>query len=274
VKQLALTFPRQLDKVRDGVQSQEEKLTQVASCFAKAIARGGMVHVYANGHSRVTVEELCVRMGALTGFHPVLAYALSNFTDVVGADSLRLNQALEKVEGLGAVLLDEFDIAADEPLIVVSATGQTQAAVDIAIEFNKRYPDNPIIAICSLDQSRDALPKHSSGKTLFHVIGGAKHGFLLDNCMPMGDVSIAFEGKEQTYKICPLSNIGALTIVHSLNELTIQALDAMGVRHHVLQNMHLAATGVNYDAWLADQRERFAKSMFRPDRLKSQTQIS
>lgn len=264
---MSLTFPQQLSTIQSGVMAQEATLEKVAQCFAKAIARGGVVHVYANGHSRVTVEELCVRMGALTGFHPILANALANFTDVVGSDSLRLNQTLEKVEGLGAVLLDEFEVAANEPLIVVSATGQTQAAVDIALEFNKRYPDNPLIAICSLVQSREAPPKHSSGKTLFHVIQQAKHGFLLDNCMPMGDVSITVQGNAVTYKVCPLSSIGALTLVHSLNELTIKELDQMGVRHHVLQNMHLAQTGVNYDAWLADQRKRYARALSNPDCL-------
>jgi uncharacterized phosphosugar-binding protein len=264
---LELTFPQQLNSVRDGVMAQAETLKIVAEIFAKTIARGGVVHVYANGHSRVTVEELCVRMGALTGFHPILAHALSNFTDVVGADSLRLNQAIEKFEGLGAVMLSEFEIAAGEPLIVVSATGQTQAGVDIAIEFNRRYPDNPIIAICSLLQSRDAAPKHSSGKTLYHVVHEAKHGFLLDNCMPMGDVSTTVEGRSQTYKICPLSSIGALTLVHSVNELTLRALDAMGVEHHVLQNMHLGQTAVNYDAWLGDQRKRYARALNNPDAL-------
>jgi uncharacterized phosphosugar-binding protein len=264
---MTLTFPQQLNRVRDGVLAQETILQKVSECFADVIARGGLVHVYANGHSRVTVEELCVRMGALTGFHPLLANALSNFTDVVGADSLRLNQAIEKVEGLGAMILDEFEFAADEPLIVVSATGQTQAAVDIAVEFNRRYPDNPLIAIASLEQSRDAPPKHSSNMTLFHVTQQAKRGFLLDNCMPMGDVSISVEGNETTYNVCPLSTIGALTLVHSLNELTIRELDRRGVKHHVLQNMHLGPTGANYDAWLNDQRHRFSRALSNPNRL-------
>jgi uncharacterized phosphosugar-binding protein len=261
-----LTFPLQLDRIRDGILAQQSTLIAVAKCFADAIAAGGLAHVYANGHSRVTVEEMCVRMGALTGFHPLLAHALANFTDVVGADSLRLNQAIERVEGLGAKILDEFEFALGEPLVVVSATGQTQAAVDIAIEFNRRYPDNPLIAITSLQQSRDAPPKHSSGKTLYHVVTGANRGFLLDNCMPIGDVSIRVQGNE-TYRVCPLSNIGALTLVHSLNELTIQELDSRGIKHHVLQNMHLGQTQVNYDEWLADQRRRYARALSNPDRL-------
>jgi uncharacterized phosphosugar-binding protein len=265
---LTLTFPHQLNHIRDGVVAQEETLLKVASCFAQSIAQDRLVHVYANGHSRVAVEEMCVRMGALTGFHPLLSSALANFTDVVGADSLRMTQAIEKVEGLGAKILDEFEFASDEPLVVVSATGQTQAAVDIALEFNRRYPLNPLVAIVSLMQSREGAAKHSSGKTLYHVIQQARHGYLLDNCMPMGDVSISVEGGQDSYRVCPLSSIGALTLVQSLNELTIRELAARGYRHQVLQNMHLGQTQVNYDSWLADQRRRYARALYNPDSLK------
>ncbi len=219
------------------------------------------------GIRAVAVEELCVRMGALTGFHPLLCNALANFTDVVGADSLRLNQAIEKIEGLGARILDEFEFGYGEPMIVVSATGQTQAAVDVAIEFNRRYPQNPIIAIASKVQSSTAPAKHSSGKTLYHVISEAKCGFLFDNCMPMGDTSVAIDGQTGSYRVCPLSSIGALTIIQSLNELTIRELDARGIRHHVLQNMHLGKTEVNYDSWLADQRRRYSRAYCHPKRL-------
>ncbi len=262
-----LTFPKQLNRVRDSVLAQAEILEQVARIFADVIGSGGLVHIYANGHSRIVVEELCVRMGALTGFHPLLPHALSNFTDVVGADSLRLNQAIERVEGLGARLLDEFEFGMGEPLIVVSATGQTQTAVDVAVEFNRRFPDNPIIAITSREQSSTARPKHSSGKTLYHVVSEAHRGFLLDNGMPAGDVSITVEGGMQPYKVCPLSSIGALTIVHSLNELTIREFVRRGQKHCVLQNMHLNETQVNYDEWLSDQRHRYARALAHPAKL-------
>jgi uncharacterized phosphosugar-binding protein len=264
---MALTFPNQLNRIRDGILAQENTLLKVARCFSDVIEGGGVVHVYANGHSRVAVEELCVRMGALTGFHPLLCNALANFTDVVGADSLRMTQAIEKVEGLGAIILDEFEFAANEPLIIISATGQTQAAVDIALEFNRRYPDNPLIALVSLEQSRDGAPKHSSGKTLYHVVQLANRGYLLDNCMPLGDVSITVEGAQESYRVCPLSSIGALTIVQSLNELTIRELVARGYKHQILQNMHLGRTQANYDEWLTDQRRRYAKALSNPERL-------
>ena len=256
------TFPLQLDRVRDCLLAQSDTLHAVAEAYADAIAAGGVVHVYANGHSRVAVEEMCVRMGALTGFHPLLSVHLSTFTDVVGPSGLRVAQAIEQVEGLGAKILDEVSIRPVAPLVVISATGQTAAAVDIALEFIRRYPSNPLIVIASLTQASQAQPKHSSGKTLYHVAREAKRGFFLDNGMPMGDVTTTVAGPTGTYNVCPLSSIGALAIVQSLNELTIRALDKRGVRHHVLANMHLGQTQNNYDAWLVDQRRRYSRALY------------
>jgi len=241
-------FPRQLDRLRDNALAQQATLERVAAMYADALESDGVVHVYANGHSRIGVEELCVRMGALSGFHGLLNDGLTTFTDVVGVNGLRPNQRMEQVEGLAAKLLDEVAVARDEPLWVITATGTTAAAVDMAIEFNRRYPDNPLIALASAEQSRTATPKHTSGRNLWHVVEHARRGAFIDNGMPMGDLSLTLEGNGEAYAVCPLSSIGALTIVQSLNELTLRELLARGVEHPVLRNMHLAGHGPNYDA--------------------------
>jgi uncharacterized phosphosugar-binding protein len=261
IEPLSLTFPNQLDRVRDTMLHQVDALRSAASLYAGAIAAGGVIHAYGNGHSRLAIEEMCVRIGALTGFHPILQVGLTSFTDVVGPSGIRLNQALEKFEGLGDQLLQEFDVAAGEPLVVVSATGQTTVAVDIALAWTQRYPDNPLIAICSREQARTGVPKHSSGKTLFHVVHESKHGLLLDNGMPVGDSSVTVAGKTGSYPVCPLSSLGALSVVQCLNELTIRELDRRGIKHHVLRNMHLSDTRESYNAWIRDQRQRYAKSL-------------
>jgi uncharacterized phosphosugar-binding protein len=262
-----LTFPDQLDRVKAGVLAQEETLVEVAELYAEAIANGGLVHVYANGHSRLAVEEMVIRMGALTGFHPILAAGFVTFTDVIGPNGIRINQGMEKFEGVGAMLLDEIDFGPHDVLIVISATGTTGAAVDMALAFNGRYPHHPLVALTSFVQARDAKPKHSSGKNLYHIVQEAERGYLLDNCMPLGDVSVTVEGEYDTYHVCPLSSIGALTIVQSMNELTIRALDRRGVKHHVLQNMHLGNTQETYDAWVRDQRQRYALATYNPNRV-------
>jgi len=243
-------------------------LQAVAVLYADAIAAGGLVHVYANGHSRLAVEEMCIRMGALTGFHPLLQVGLTTFTDVVGANGIRVNQAIEKVEGLGAKLLDEYDIAPGEPLVVITATGTTQAAVDIAREWVRRYPDNPLIGLCSRAQSTAAAAKHSSGENLHHVVARARRGLLIDNGMPVGDTTVTVEGKTGTYPICPLSSVASISIVQCLNELTLRELDRRGVAHHVLRNMHLNDTRDTYDLWIRDQRARYSKAINNPNAIK------
>ncbi len=261
---LPLTFPDQLDRVRDALRTQADVLRQVASIYADAIAAGGLVHVYANGHSRLAVEEMCIRMGALTGFHPILQVGLTTFTDVVGANGIRVNQAIEKVEGLGARLLDEYEVGPGEPLLVITATGTTQAAVDIAREWVRRYPDNPLIGLCSRAQSSQAAAKHSSGENLHHVVARARRGLLIDNGMPVGDTTIVVEGQTDSYPICPLSSVAGISVVQCLNELTLRELDRRGVKHHVLRNMHLKNTTDTYDLWIRDQRARYARALHHP----------
>jgi uncharacterized phosphosugar-binding protein len=261
----AFAFPDQLNRVRDTLRAQEPELRAVASLFADALASGGLVHVYANGHSRIAVEELCIRMGALTGFHPVLQAGLTTFTDVVGSNGIRMNQFFERVEGVGGQLLAEFDVAPGEPLLAISATGQTTAAVDVALAWRHRYPKNPLVLLCSREQARVGTPKHSAAKTFWHIAEeSSAHVHLLDNAMPLGDMTIAVEGANDRYSVCPLSSIGAIAVVQSLNELTIRALDERGIHHPVLRNMHLGETRSNYDAWLRDQRRRYSRALHHP----------
>jgi uncharacterized phosphosugar-binding protein len=264
---LSFEFPEQLLRLHAVMRAQEDTLRRVANLYADAIGAGGVVHVYANGHSRLAVEEMCIRMGALTGFHPMLQAGLATFTDVVGANGIRVNQAIEKVEGLGAKLLEEVDVAPGEPLVAISATGQTPAAVDIAVEWLRRYPDNPLICLCSIAQSEAGQPKHSSGLNLTHVAHRAKVGIVIDNGMPIGDTAVKVAGQTDIYPVCPVSSIGAITVVQCLNELTIRELDRRHRAHPVLRNMHLNDTHDSYNAWLRDQRERYARVLNNPNRI-------
>ncbi|AUP78524.1 sugar isomerase domain-containing protein [Flavivirga eckloniae] len=267
IKEAIFSFPEQLEIVKHGLLSQEAILKEVAKLYADAIMDGGVIYVYANGHSRISVEEVSIRMGALTGFHGIIQVGLTSFTDVVGSNGIRVNQGIERYEGISANILDEYDIGPKDVMAVITATGTTPAAVDMAIEFNKRYPNNPIVGIASKVQSIESATKHSSNKNLIHVIKEASKGIFIDNAMPYGDLSVTVNGQTDTYQVCPLSSIGALSVVQSLNELTIRELDRRNYQHHVLRNMHISNTADNYNEWLQDQRKRYARAMYNPNKL-------
>jgi len=269
-KQIILTFPEKLDYLKNGLLAQKELLQKVSELYADAIMDGGVVYMYANGHSRISVEETCIRMGALTGFYSILQLGLTSFIDVIGSNGIRVNQTIERYEGIAASLLDEFNFGSNDVLVVITATGTTAAAVDMAIEFNKRYPNLPLVGIASKEQSTKARSKHSSCKNLIHVIQEAKNGIFIDNSMPYGDLSVTVEGNLDTYQVCPLSSLGALSVVQSLNELTIRELDRRGYHHHVLRNMHINNTADNYNEWLDDQHKRYSRVMYNPNRVEPQ----
>jgi hypothetical protein len=58
--------------------------------------------------------------------------------------------------------------------------------VDIALEFSKRYPSLPMVAISCAEQSKNAPVKHSCGMNLWHIIEKAEKGYFIDNGMPSG----------------------------------------------------------------------------------------
>ena len=123
-------------------------------------------------------------------------------------------------------------------------------AVDIALAWRQRYPDNPLVVLCSVAQSDSAPAKHSCGKNLTHLAREARRGFILDNGMPVGDTSVHVAGATGRYSICPVSSVGGVAIVQCLNELTLRELDRRGIAHHVLRNMHLGDTRDTYEAWI------------------------
>lgn len=266
-KEIELTFPEKLDILKKGLFAQKMLLQKVSELYADAIMDGGIIYVYANGHSRLSVEEATIRMGALTGFYGILQTGLTSFTDVVGANGIRVNQTIEKIEGIAESVLKEYCFGPKDVLVVITATGTTAAAVDMAIEFNKQYPNNPLVAIASKVQSVQAAAKHSSGKNLVHVIDESTNGYFIDNSMPYGDLSVTIEGELHTYQVCPLSSIGALSVVQSLNELTIRELDRRGYYHQVLRNMHINNTADNYNEWLDDQHKRYSRALYNPNRV-------
>lgn len=265
---MKLTFPDQLTRIQENLRNQEELLKQVAGFYADAIQNGGLVHLYANGHSRQSVEETIIRMGALTGFHPILAEAITRFNGVTGFNGIRVNQFYEKVENIGKVLLKEVDFGPHDVLTVITATGTTAAAVDMAAEFSKQYPSLKIVGIASKTQSAKIPPRHSGGKNLIHILEENPNGYFIDNGMPNGDLSIEYNGQTGKYHLCPLSTIGAVSVSQSLNELTLKTLDERGVAHHVLRNMHIADTSDNYDEWVEDQHKRYALAQYNPNKVK------
>src|SRR4051812_31272384 len=85
-----------LDRIRN---TQMEAIEQAADICTTSIAGGGLVHMFATGHSRMFIEEMSPRHGSFPGFHPIVELSLTFHTQVVGANGQRQAMFLEHIEG-------------------------------------------------------------------------------------------------------------------------------------------------------------------------------
>ena len=209
--------------------TQAENILKASQICTDSIAAGGWVHLFGTGHSRMAVEEMFPRIGSLVGFHPVVELSLTSYHNVVGANGLRQALFLEKVEGLSEAILKSYRFGAHDSMLVVSSTGVNPVPVGVALGAKER--GLKVMAITSLDHSRDTKSRHSSGKRLFEVAD-----LVLDNCTPVGDAMVKIESLK--YPVGPGSTIGAVAIMNAIKCQVAENLSKRGIQPDVLPSPH------------------------------------
>src|SRR3970040_824216 len=88
--------------------SEAGAIQRAAELCAERIARGGLVFLFGNGHSRMMCEEMTPRQGCFAGFVALVELALSNHSAIIGANGLRAPLYLENYEGYAEQVLRGF----------------------------------------------------------------------------------------------------------------------------------------------------------------------
>ncbi len=215
---------RYLRAVQDTIariaETQVHTIEEAAQLCSGAIAQDGLVHLFGSGHSRMAVEEMYPRYGSFPGFHPMVELSLSNHYQVVGSNGQRQAMFIENVEGLGRVILENFELdGAKDIMLVVSAGGTNRVPVEIALEARER--GLPVIAITSVEHSRRSTGRHSSGRRLFEVAD-----VVIDTCTPPGDAAVTIDGLETP--VGPLTSVASLTIINMIKCSVAERLTIAG----------------------------------------------
>src|SRR2546426_2960289 len=150
-----------LEKIK---RTQSAAIEQASQICAEAIGAGGLVHLFGTGHSRIPVEELFPRYGSYPGFHPIVELSMTFHTQVVGANGQRQAMFVERVEGLAAQILANFELAPPDALLVFSAGGLTAVPIEMAMGARER--GLPVVAVTSVANARASQPMHSTGTRL------------------------------------------------------------------------------------------------------------
>jgi uncharacterized phosphosugar-binding protein len=253
-----VTAARYIDVARellDRVADQDAELERAADICADAIGAGGLVHVFGTGHSRMAVEEMFPRYGSYPGFHPIVELSMTFHTQVVGANGQRQAMFIERTEGLGEVILRNFDLRPPDGMMVFSAGGL--GAVPIEVARGARERGLAVIAVTSLAATAAGESSHSTGSRL------RDHAdVLLDLRTPPADALVTLAGLDTP--VGPGSTIAAVAIANEVKVRTAARLVERGAMPPVITSAAVVGAEESarlFDAAYAEHARRAARAL-------------
>lgn len=243
-KQAGLAFYEQaMNLLQELKRSQAEVIQKAGELCADRIARGGLVFLFGNGHSRMMCEEMTPRQGCYVGFVALVEMALSNHAAIIGSNGLRTSLYLENYEGYAEKILQSFHFGPHDAFIIISTSGIRPVIVEMAMGAQAR--GLPVIALVSRAHCDAAKAAHSSGKKLIDCAD-----IVIDNLSPPGDCVLELDGLE--WRVGPVSTITGAMIINMIRCAAAEALLERGVKPVVLPSHQFVG---NTSA--SEQLERF-----------------
>lgn len=211
--------------VENVLNTQEENMEKAANILANTTKNEGIIHLFGSGHSSLIAEDVFWRAATLANVHAIFESA------VAGINEVTKTSKIEKLEGIGQVIVEYNRVLPPDAIICISNSGNNAATVDVALAAKERGV--PVIAITNVTYADQLTTHHSSGKKLKDVAD-----VVIDNCSLYGDAAVELDGFPQ--KVGATSTIPAAFIVPALLVQTCENLLEDGVQPDVYYNGHLA----------------------------------
>jgi uncharacterized phosphosugar-binding protein len=231
-------FDHAINLLQELKRTQADVIQKAAELCADRIARGGLVYLFGNGHSRMMCEEMTPRQGCYAGFVALVEMALSNHAAIIGANGLRTSLYLENYEGYAEQILRSFHFGPHDAFIVISTSGIRPVVVEMAMGAQAR--GLPVIAIVSKAHCDEAKAAHSSGKKLTDCAD-----LVIDNLCPPGDCVLELKGLE--WRTGPVSTITGAMIINMIRCAAAESMLNRGIKPVVLPSHqfvgHTSAAG-------------------------------
>lgn len=218
-------FTTMQEVVENVLNTQEDNMAKAAKILASTTKNEGIIHLFGSGHSSLIAEDVFWRAATLANVHAIFESA------VAGINEVTKTSKIEKLEGIGQVIVEYNRIMPPDTIICISNSGNNAATVDVALAAKARGV--PVIAITNVTYADQLTTHHSSGKKLKDVAD-----VVIDNCSLYGDAAVELDGFPQ--KVGATSTIPATFIVPALLVQTCENLLEDGVQPDVYYNGHLA----------------------------------
>ena len=201
------------------------QMSLAAAAIAATIAADGTLHVFGTGHSHMIAEELFYRAGGLLSVRPVLVDALMLHADAA------MSTDLERLPGLGSVLIRQAGVTPNDCVIVVSNSGGNSVVCEFAA--GARDTGAVVIAITSLDHATSVASREAAGQRLHELAD-----VVLDNAGAPADAGFLIDGFD--VPIGPKSTVVAAGLANAIVVEAIQKVVCMGHEPHVYRSANSA----------------------------------
>ena len=167
-------LPNLYKMLRTIEQKENPVMDQAANAIYSSLRKGGILHVFATGHSHMIADELFYRSGGLAPVNPLLS------SDMMVYEGAIHSTLIERQSGVAKRILDHAEIRRGDCLLIASNSGINIASIEAA-EI-ARALGLTVIGVTSVRTSSLLKSRHPEGKKLYQV-----SDIVIDSHTPEGD---------------------------------------------------------------------------------------
>lgn len=211
--------------IREAWQKQTAQFQQAADLIRTALETKHSVFIFGCSHAGILAEEVFYRTGGLAVINPIFYPGF-----MLNTRPITMTSQLERIDGLGKILLQQNHVQDGDVLILHSVSGRNNVPVEMALEAKALGVST--ICFTNLAYSGSVTSRHPSGKRLFEVCD-----IVIDNCGCIGDAAITLEGLPE--RIGPTSTAVGTALINALVIETVGGMLADGVFPPVFMSANL-----------------------------------
>jgi uncharacterized phosphosugar-binding protein len=222
------------------IESQRERLIEVAHRMADTTRRDGRIFLFGTGHSHLLAEEGFYRAGGLANVVPILVeHLMLHHLPSLGS-------RLERTPGLVDMILERYAPEAGEMLFVFSNSGVNRMPVEMAVRARERKMF--VVGVSSFAYAREA-PLSDLGLRLDQSVDLA-----LDNGGLPGDALLELE--KFRWRVAPSSTILCALLWNCLISETARLLVESEITPPVFVSLNVVGAAEHNEALLKKWRPR------------------